>query len=632
MKRIFIATLLAALLLGGCAVPKPETAETMETSPVTLPAEETADLPTTAPTTAPTTPPTQPPTEEPTQPPTEPIQPMPEPQDGELVRVVDYIPSVRQELAYATKNNFTGKRIYDFTDAYLRYGTIKKLKKAAEELEQLGYGILIWDGFRPVSAQAMLWEAWPDPAYVSHPVTGTRAHCRGNAVDMTLVDLQTGEKLEMPTEFDDFSAKADRDYSDCTEEAADNARLLEDVMKKWGFKPYGAEWWHFTDTVAYPVDEYFDPLVPNAWYAAEERVHMRVKPAPGQPLVATLLEGKEVRLQDWAGEFAKILGRGMVGYAPAYQIQPCNEQWLSECFDTVMPAAVYSYEQMNSDLKTLEKRHPDRVAVEIIGTSELGREIPVLRIGKEDAKYHVLMQGAIHGREHMTAWLLMALADYWLDEDLESYGDVCYHIIPMANPDGVELAQTGRLTAAQQKIYQQDTAMGYTELPAEEYAPLWKANALGTDLNQNFPAGWERIQGRAEPSSERYRGAEPFDAAEARVLRDYTLRYDFDATLSYHASGSVIFYAYGSRQPVNEKSFSLANAVARVTGYQPIGDTGNSSGGFKDWAIDALDIPSLTIEIGCEDAPLTEKELSSTFVRNIRIFSAVARWLTEGTN
>ena len=96
---------------------------------------------------------------------------------------------------------------------------------------------------------------------MSHPVTGTRAHCRGNAVDLTLYDLETGQLLPMPTVFDNFSALADRDYSDCTPEAAENARLLEQIMEKHGFKPYKAEWWHFTDTDSYPVDETFEPPV-----------------------------------------------------------------------------------------------------------------------------------------------------------------------------------------------------------------------------------------------------------------------------------------------------------------------------------------------------------------------------------
>lgn len=249
MKRI-VGIILLCFLLGGCAKEEP-------VQPVT----EAATL---AVTEVPTEAPTQPSTEAPTQPviiaPTEPAI-LPEPEDEDLVRIVEYLPSVREELAYASEENFTGQRIYDFYNAYLRYGTVKKLAAASAELEEMGLGLLVWDGFRPVSAQAALWDICPDARYVSHPVTGTRAHCRGNAVDLTLVDLETGEKLEMPTGFDDFSALADRNYSDCPETAAENARLLEIVMKKHGFKPYSAEWWHYTDTESYPVEENFEPPV-----------------------------------------------------------------------------------------------------------------------------------------------------------------------------------------------------------------------------------------------------------------------------------------------------------------------------------------------------------------------------------
>ena len=207
------------------------------------------------PTEVPTAEPTEVPTEAPTEAPTEP------PADDELVRVADFLPAVREELAYATENNFTGRKIYDFYNSYLRYGTVKKLSAVSAELEQQGLGILIWDGFRPVSAQAALWEICPDPLFVSHPVTGTRTHCRGGAVDLTLYDLETGAQLEMPTDFDVFTDLADRDYSDCTPEAAANARLLETVMEKHGFKPFWAEWWHYTDTEDYPVDEEFEPPV-----------------------------------------------------------------------------------------------------------------------------------------------------------------------------------------------------------------------------------------------------------------------------------------------------------------------------------------------------------------------------------
>lgn len=178
--------------------------------------------------------------------------------DGTLVSVTDYIPDVAVELKYATADNFTGQVIYDFQEVYLRYGTVKKLAQVQQSLGEAGLRLKIWDGFRPVSAQYKLWEACPDPTYVANPQTGYSNHSRGNAVDVTLVDMD-GNEMEMPTGFDDFSQLADRDYSDCTPEAAENAQLLQRIMEKYGFTGYFGEWWHFADSVTYPVEEDFQP-------------------------------------------------------------------------------------------------------------------------------------------------------------------------------------------------------------------------------------------------------------------------------------------------------------------------------------------------------------------------------------
>lgn len=189
---------------------------------------------------------------------TAPTMPLPPESEDTFVRVLDYIPTASQELMYATQDNFTGQVIYDFEDAYLRWGTVQKLRLVCTDLEELGLYIKIWDGFRPVSAQFALWEVCPDPTYVANPTTGYSSHSRGNTIDLTLVDA-SGQELEMPTGFDDFSKKADRDYSDCTAEAANNAQILEILMEKHGFTGYAGEWWHFSDTTSYPVEEVFEP-------------------------------------------------------------------------------------------------------------------------------------------------------------------------------------------------------------------------------------------------------------------------------------------------------------------------------------------------------------------------------------
>lgn len=184
---------------------------------------------------------------------------LPIPPDDYLVRVKDYIPDIRVNLRYSSENNFTGKKIYDFKEAYLRYGTVKKLLAVQESLKAKGMGLKIWDAFRPTYAQFKLWEACPNPEYVSDPNKGYSDHSRGNTVDLTLVDSD-GTELVMPTDFDNFTALADRDYSDVTDEfARDNVLLLESTMKSCGFTPYSGEWWHFCDTVTYSISEDFKP-------------------------------------------------------------------------------------------------------------------------------------------------------------------------------------------------------------------------------------------------------------------------------------------------------------------------------------------------------------------------------------
>jgi len=549
----------------------------------------------------------------------------PEPADEEFVLIADYVSDVKFEIAYATENNFTGRKIYEFSETYLRYGTVKKLKQAAGKLGESGLGLIVWDGFRPVSAQAKLWEFCPNARYVSNPVTGRRTHSRGNTVDISLYDLVTGEPVPVPTGYDDFSHRADRDYSDCDETATANALLLEQIMEECGFSPYFEEWWHYSDSTDYPVEEYFDPGMPNLWTPnCKEFISMR---DGSEKVIAEIPKGEPVQLKGWTDKSAKVCYNGTEGYVSANFIMPYDEGYITKTLDTVAPTSVYTYSQMVADMSGLQEKYPDKVTVSSIGMSELGADIPVMLLGNVNAKYHVLLQGAIHGREHLTAWLLMAMADYWLDNSLFSYGNVCYHIIPMTNPDGVTISQNKYLNDTQQEIYLSDLAYGFTTDGESRYAYLWKANGLGVDINRNFPSGWETINSRLLPSSEGFQGTEPFSSAEAAALRDYTLRYPFDVTLNYHAFGSIIYYEYGNKEPVNSQSESLASAVKRVTGYSMHGSAGVAAAGYKDWVMDELGIPSITVEIGTTQPPLDYREIYNIFARNLGTLPAVAKWL-----
>lgn len=304
MKQIALLLCLAMLLAGCRQTP-------VETQPTETPTQ-------TVETTAATEPPTTEATETvPTETVPEETAPAAEPDDSDLVIVKDYIPDILVELKYATSDNFTGQAVYDFQDVYLRYGTVKKLMAVQQELKGMGLRLKIWDGFRPVSAQQALWEICPDPTFVSDPKTGTRSHCRGSAVDVTLAEAN-GIGVEMPSGFDDFTGLGDRDYDDCTEEAAKNAQLLEAVMEKHGFQGYASEWWHYADTEEYPVEEYFDPAVLSVCYAVcNEYISLRTQPDTSAEVITRIGVGEEMLLLGYTGDFAVVQYNGQQGFVLA---------------------------------------------------------------------------------------------------------------------------------------------------------------------------------------------------------------------------------------------------------------------------------------------------------------------------
>lgn len=163
--------------------------------------------------------------------------------NSELVNIQDFIPTIQIDLKYATEDNFTKQVVYNFSDCLLIKEAALKLQKVQAELEVVGLGLKVWDGFRPVSAQWKFWELVPDERYVSDPRKGGR-HTRGTAIDLTLITKE-GQELLMPSEFDDFSEKAHRDYMNTSPEAVKNRKFLQDVMEKHGFVGLPTEWWHF---------------------------------------------------------------------------------------------------------------------------------------------------------------------------------------------------------------------------------------------------------------------------------------------------------------------------------------------------------------------------------------------------
>lgn len=166
---------------------------------------------------------------------------------SELVLVRDYSKDLAIELKYATWNNFAKKTLYPSPTCVLTKGTLDKLIKANNLVKKQGYSIKIWDAYRPLSVQKIMWDATPDKNYVANPYRSGSKHNRGAAVDITLVD-KNGKELKMPTGFDNFTAKASPNYKGMSTEQRKNMNILAKAMTSSGFKQLSTEWWHFDDT------------------------------------------------------------------------------------------------------------------------------------------------------------------------------------------------------------------------------------------------------------------------------------------------------------------------------------------------------------------------------------------------
>ncbi len=162
---------------------------------------------------------------------------------GELVELRKVIPDVILDIRYATPDNFTGQVLYPSARCFLVKDAAYALVRVQHDLKKYGYRLKVYDGYRPLSVQKKMWAILPNPEYVADPATGSR-HNRGYAVDLTILDLD-GNPVEMPTDYDDFSPKAHRDYQDIPAAAIVHRHLLEEVMVRHGFIPLPSEWWHF---------------------------------------------------------------------------------------------------------------------------------------------------------------------------------------------------------------------------------------------------------------------------------------------------------------------------------------------------------------------------------------------------
>lgn len=232
----------------------------------------------------------------------------------------------------------------------------------------------------------------------------------------------------------------------------------------------------------------------------------------------------------------------------------------------------------------------------VIGKTTLGRDIVAYILGKSG----VLMCGAFHGMERVTAAILYK----FLDEVCDSGEKINLAVVPMVNPDGVEISVNGTDTAYRNKSLVENCLV---RARAPYYK--WQANARGVDINHNFDAGHEDVKsieremGIFKPAHTRYGGKCAESECETKALCDFCRNKDFDLAVALHTQGREIYYDYGEHTP--SYSRILADELAALSGYKVSHPQGVAvGGGFKDWFIEYFHKPAFTFECGIGENPL----------------------------
>lgn len=307
-------------------------------------------------------------------------------------------------------------------------------------------------------------------------------------------------------------------------------------------------------------------------------------------------------------------------------------------------AEPYTYEEMCADLELLAYAYPEMISVMWEGYSADGREIPAVRFGSPDAEAAVFVQAAIHGREHLTTQLVMKqLETYAKEYDAgtfhgrtyrEIFSEVALVVVPMTNPDGVSISQlgtesirSGELRALVESFYERDGA----GVAREYFYRRYKANANGVDLNRNFAYGWEEYGGPSVPAADRYKGTAPASEPETQLLIALTEREPVRAAVSYHATGSLLYWDFGQGGEIRERCLTLVETVRDVTGYRIVyaASDKQDEAGYCEWAVGIMGIPEVTIEIGTVAAPLPVSEFADVWKRNREVLAAVAEQVMD---
>jgi g-D-glutamyl-meso-diaminopimelate peptidase len=281
-------------------------------------------------------------------------------------------------------------------------------------------------------------------------------------------------------------------------------------------------------------------------------------------------------------------------------------------------AFMYGHREMKEDLARLQQLYPF-LEVKTIGQSVLGKSLVAARIGTGKKQVHY--NGSFHAREWITTPLLLKFIEDCVaayangsrlrDQDMRQlFQQTSLWIVPLVNPDGVELALRG--VTPQNPYYESLLEWNKGSLDFSQ----WKANIRGVDLNRQYPAHWEEERERSaalgvtSPGPLYYAGTAPLTEPEAIAIAHLTQSHDFRLVMAFHTQGEEIYWSYRGLEP--PESEGIANRFAAVSGYLPIALT-DSDAGYKDWFIQEYRRPGFTIECGLGTHPLPISQFAEIY-------------------
>ena len=248
---------------------------------------------------------------------------------------------------------------------------------------------------------------------------------------------------------------------------------------------------------------------------------------------------------------------------------------------------MYTFFHLKQDISRFKKAGCE---VGVVGKTHLGCDIPYVFLGKKTGASMIVV-ASTHAREHITSLLVARQIYFYLTQRLNLFGGI--YFVPMLNIDGVRLCHEGVdfVPSKEKQEFLVDINEGYD-------FSLWKANANAVDINVNFDAEWGTGASNVTfPSSANYIGKHAMSECETVALAQFTKKISPDYVITYHAKGEQVFWQFFQDEQTKKRDFRYANFVSKYTGYQLVEQT-KSAGGYKDWCVQKLGIPAITVEVG----------------------------------